>query len=245
MSVFNIDKSPLTDSSKRFKIPETILSDYENYLNTEVPHAVYDFQLIQDWYDQFNDGYEKVMLRAEHFPINWKSKVGNSDANHNFYTSYRVPIRKGDIVIREDGIICMLNWSIQRYINAQTTQAIDCNHRITITRDIPAVADNRGMLVTPATKKIIVDDLPCVMSEYGGRTDLTSSQGTPGVSSDSYSLVNMQYNEKTKEVRVGDEFEWGIFSWRVVNVNYAEVDITNTYGILTLGIRRIAGESLV
>lgn len=244
MSVFNITESPLTESTKQFKIPETILSDYKNYLNTDVPHAVYDFQLIQDWYEQFREGYKKTMLRAEHFPINWKSKVGNSDANHNFYTSYDVPIRKGDIVIREDGVICMLNWTIQRYINAQTTQAIDCNHRITITREVPAEADRRGMLVAPAGTKVIVDDLPCVMSEYGGRTDLVNSQGTPGISSDAYSMVNVQYNEKTKQIRIDDELEWGFYRWRVTNVNYAEVDITNTYGILTLGIRRIAGENL-
>lgn len=84
------------------------------------------------------------MLRAEHFPINWKSKMGNSDANKNFYTDYDVTIRKGDMCIREDGLIVMLNWSIQHYINAQTTQAIECNHRITIKRHIRAAADKRG-----------------------------------------------------------------------------------------------------
>lgn len=242
MSVFNIPPAKLTDSTRQFAIPETIQSDYRNYLHSDIPNAVYDFRLLRSWYDQFTEE-EPVMLRAEHFPINWKSKMGNSDANKNFYTDYDVKIQKGDMCIREDGLIVMLNWSIQHYINAQTTQAIECNHRITIKRHINALADNRGFKINDAYDKIIVDDLPCVMSEYAGRPDYAAAQNTPGINADMLTVVNLQWNDFTKEVRIDDTFEWCNSTYRIINLNYSEVDIDRTFGVVTLGARRIAGEN--
>lgn len=241
MSVFNIPPVKLTDSTRQFVIPETIQSDYRNYLHSDVPNAVYDFRLLRSWYDQFTDE-EPIMLRAEHFPINWKSKMGNSDANKNFYTDYDVKIQKGDMCIREDGLIVMLNWSIQQYINAQTTQAIECNHMITIKRHVDATADKRGMKLEDAHDEVIVNELPCVMSEYAGRPDFAAAQNTPGIHADMLTVVNLQWNEYTKEVRVGDIFEWANSTYRVINLNYAEVDINRTFGVITLNARRVAGE---
>lgn len=243
MSVFNIPPAVLTDSTKQFTVPPTIMSDYKNYLHSDIPNAVYDFRLLRSWYDQFTEE-KPLMIRAEHFPINWKSKMGNSDANKNFYTDYDVEIKKGDMCIREDGLIVMLNWSIQHYINAQTTQAIECNHRVTIKRHINALADNRGFKINDAYDKVIVDDLPCVMSEYAGRPDYAAAQNTPGINADMLTVVSLQFNEQTKNVRIGDEFEWCYSTYRIINLNHSEVDIDHTFGVITLSARRVAGEDL-
>ena len=55
MSVFNVPDAVLTDSTRRFEIPRTILSDYTNYLHTDVPNIVFDFRILNSWYDQFTD----------------------------------------------------------------------------------------------------------------------------------------------------------------------------------------------
>lgn len=49
MSVFRIPKTVLTDSSRQFMIPKTIMSDYTNYLHTDVPNVVYDFRMLNSW----------------------------------------------------------------------------------------------------------------------------------------------------------------------------------------------------
>lgn len=118
------------------------------------------------------------------FSIEWKSKVGNSDANSNFKTGYGVPIRKGDIVIREDGSIYMLNWSVQRHPNNQSTQAVDCNARLEFTRHVDERVDDRGYLLEEAHEEIIAPELPCVFSEYTGRPDYAASYNTPGIAAD-------------------------------------------------------------
>lgn len=241
MSVFKIPKVKLTNSERSFLIPPTIMSDYTNYLHTDVPNVVYDFRILNSWQDQFTED-KPVYIRAEHFPINWKSKVGNSDANKNFYTDYTVPIKKGDIAIREDGLITMLNWSTQQYINAQTTQAIECNHYLTVVRDVDAVADERGFVSTPAHTETIVDNLPCVMSEYAGRPDFAVAQNTPGINADMLTNVSVQWNEKTKNILIGDKFVQLNHVYRVINFNWTEVDINRTHGVIILNARRIAGE---
>lgn len=111
------------------------------------------------------------------------------------------------MVVREDGLIAMLNWSTQQYINAQTTQAIECNHFITIVRDVDMKADELGFIIEPAHTEEIVDNLPCVMSEYAGRPDYAVAQNTPGINADMLTNVSLQWNEKTKNILIGDKFE--------------------------------------
>jgi len=101
----------------------------------------------------------------------------------------------------------MLNWSVQEYINAQTTQAIECNNMITIRRKVEAMADKRGFKLDDSYEEIIVDDMPCVMSEYAGRPDFAINQNSPGIHADMLTVVNIQYNDRTKNIKIGDEFE--------------------------------------
>ena len=243
MSVFNIRPAVLTDSTREFVVPPTILSDYKNYLYSDKPHTVYDFQILKNWYDKFKD-IERVYIRAEYTPINWKSKVGNSDLNKNFRTDYDVKINKGDLCIREDGLIVMLNWQIQEEPNAQATQAIECNHMVTIKRSYDAVADKRGYKLFDAHDEIIVDSMPCIMSEYAGRPDFSAAQNTPGISADMLMICQLQFNEYTNSVRIGDTFEYDSFTYRIVNRVSVEVDISKTYGVIRFEARRVAGEDV-
>ena len=254
MSVFNIKPSPLTGSTREFLIPPTILSDYENYLMTEVPNAVYDFELLHDWCAWYDKDREKYMLRAENFPINWKSKVGNSDLNFNFFTDTHQDIRKGDIVIREDGTIMMLNWDIQIYINAKTTQSIECNHWLEVVRHVPAKADKRGMMMIPAHDEQIVRATPCVMSEYAGRPDFMVSQNAPGIHADMLTVCEVQYNEETAKIDEMDTFAYGNYTYRVIHIDQSQImklgkvdengDIISVpYGVVKLYVRKVAGEN--
>ena len=144
----------------KFYIPLTLEQDFIDWLKTDVPNINYDFELVLDWYARSQTGYAPVSLRAMLFSIEWKSKVGNSDASSNFKTSYEVPIRKGDIVIREDGSIFMLNWTVQRHPNNQSTQAVDCNASLEFTRHVDETLDERGYLLEEAHDEVIAPAIP-------------------------------------------------------------------------------------
>ena len=51
-------------TKSRFYIPPTLASDFTEFLDNDVPNAVMDFELLQDWYTQFEDGYEPVVIVA-------------------------------------------------------------------------------------------------------------------------------------------------------------------------------------
>lgn len=205
----------------KFYVPPSLEQDFRDWLKTDISHTNYDFELVRDWYARDEAGYAPVYLRAQYTPINWKSKIGNSDANSNFKTSYDVPVRKGDIAIREDGTIYMLNWKIQHLPNNQTTQAIDCNATLTFTRHMDETVDDKGFLVEEAREEIIVPSLPCVYAEYAGRPDYAANYNTPGVSPDHLLTVQVQWNGKTRNLRTGDEF-------RLLHSQYRVVDLVGT-----------------
>lgn len=174
-------------------------------------------------------------------PIDWKSKIGNSDMSTNFKVSKRTHIRKGDMVIRQDGTIYLLNWNIQDHPNNWATQSTECNAYIEFIRAVPEVTDARGMLISEATTEVIAPSIPCIHTEYAGRPDYMASQGNPGINADHLITVNMQWNSKTQNIQINDEFKLGAFMYRVINVSIAEVQIDHEYGVLTLNAKRIAG----
>jgi len=209
---------------------------------TDAPGANYTFELVRDWYARQETDYEPVFVRGMYFPINWKSKIGNSDANSNFKTNLRVAIRKGDIVIREDGMIYMLNWKVQRHPNNQSTQAVDCNAYIRFIRDVDEVLDGQGYLVEPAREKEIASEIPCLYADYAGRPDYATAFNTPGIVPNHLLTVQVQLNPWTKGIRINDRFRLMGYGYHVIHLMHNEVDINGQYGIINIVARKTAGE---
>lgn len=159
----------------------------------------------------------------------------------NFKTTHDVRIQKGDMVVREDGMVYLLNWNVQNNPNNQASQSIECNAALTFERDIPETVDRNGYLIEPAGRKIIVNELPCVHTEYAGRPDYVISQGAAGIAPDHLITVSLQWNPTTAGIRIDDEFVLGAFTYRVINVSIAEVSISQDHGVLTLNAKRVAG----
>lgn len=85
---FHIVRTNYTDSSRSFYVPPTSKSDYINLLNTQIDNFTETFTVLTDWYAQFEPGYKPVQIRGTLYPIDWKSKIGNSDMSDNFKTAH-------------------------------------------------------------------------------------------------------------------------------------------------------------
>ena len=160
---------------------------------------------------------EELFIRATYFPVDWKSKVGNSDASANFKTDWQHLIHKGDIVIRESGEILMLTWDIKEHMNNQATQAQICNLPLTVRRHVEAKTDKRGYITEPAHDEDIVTKHPATFTTYAGRPDYIAQTGVPGINPDSLMSGQVQFNGATKNIRINDEFEFGGFTYRIIN----------------------------
>lgn len=129
---FKIVRTEYTDSTHRFYVPPTSKSDFVNLLNTQIDNFTGTYEILSDWYAQFEDGYEPMLVRGTYYPIDWKSKIGNSDMSNNFKIGYGddFPVlEKGDMLINEKGEVMILNWMVSRHINNQASQAMQCNAR--------------------------------------------------------------------------------------------------------------------
>lgn len=228
-------------SIKDFRPPRTIESDFKRLLAHDVPYVNFTFDLIHDWYDHMASDASHTYIRAQQTPIDWKSKIGNSDMSTNFKVPHDVEIYKGDMVIREDGKIYLLNWMIQNHPNNQATQSILCNTALTFLRERKEETDDNGYVIKDAGWDVIVDELPCVHTEYAGRPDYVISQGAAGIAPDHLISVSLQWNSHTREIKIDDQFRLGDYTYRVINVSLSEVDIDMEHGVLLINAKRVAG----
>lgn len=231
-------------SSTQFYVPPHIQTDFMNYLDTDVPNVNFTFEIVSDWTLRGGIGYTPTYLRAEMYPINWKSNFGNADNTMNFKTDLRVPINKGDIAVREDGQIRQLNWKVEKHVNDQTTQAQECNLMITIERMMDEVVNPlTGMLVVEGGYEAIVSDHPCAAYQYDSRPYYDVHINAPGVAPDVTTIFQIQWNTGTRNIRIGDEFDWFVDRYRISNIDYGGIDVSGTNGVLKLHARKVAGGS--
>lgn len=217
---------------------------------TEDPYTG-ETETHNDYYALDEDGtyaqteeYAPEYIRAQQTSIDWKSKIGNSDMSTNFKTDYTHEIQKGDYVIREDGMLFMLNWNITLHANNQATQSTECNAVVDVTRMFPDETDDRGMLIQAGGRRPVASRLPVNHTEYAGRPDYSGASGQAGMHPDHLITVTCQWNTTTRKIRLDDEFVIGDFTYRVMNISLAEVNIDKDYGILVLNAKRVAGGSV-
>ena len=230
-------------SHENFRPPSQIETDFRRLLDHDVPHINFTFEILHNWYDKDVEGYKPIYIRAQQTPIDWKSKIGNSDMSTNFKTSYETPIQKGDYAIREDGALYMLNWNITNHANNQATQSVECNAVVDFTREFPPEVDPNTGIQTgkDGGRRVIVAQIPISQSEYAGRPDFSGSSGQAGMHPDHLISVYLQWNPTTRTIRLDDEFILGDFTYRVINISLAEVQVDRDHGVLTLNAKRVAG----
>ena len=188
--------------------------------------------------------YKPEYIRAQQTSIDWKSKIGNSDMSTNFKTDYTHDVQKGDYVIREDGKLYMLNWNITLHANNQATQSVECNAIVDIMREAPDETDDKGFLINERGLRPVCAGLPISHSEYAGRPDYSGASGQAGMHPDHLISVYCQWNPATRKIRLDDQFVLGDFTYKVINISLAEVQIDKDYGVLTLNAKRVAGGSV-
>ena len=124
----------------------------------------------------------------------------------------------------------MLTWDVKEHMNNQATQAQICNLKLTLKRHVQPVADARGFIQTPAHDEHLLAAHPATFTTYAGRPDYISQPGVPGINPDSLMAGQVQFNSATRRMRINDEFEYGGFTYRIINIDWTEVNYEQTAG---------------
>ena len=242
-------------TSKRFRVPRTLAADFDAFLNNDIPNTVMDFELIHNWYDRLDENYKPKYIRGELYPDSTKSRYENTDNNMNIRCSLTSGIQKGDIVIEPDHTIYILDWDGHKESNNIPSRALRCNlylqvyeHENAFTDEEGYVIDDEGFVVNnepfvsdDEKRKIICHDIPANAYRYDGRPEFVAVSGTPGTIAGVLTLMTVQYNDQTKNIKIGHYFDWQNATYEIVDVNYVGVDITSTFGTLKLQAKRAAG----
>lgn len=245
-------------TSKRFRVPRTLAADFDAFLDRDIPNTNMDFELLRDWYDKFKDDYVPQYIRGEIYPDSTKSRYENTDNNMNIRCSLTSGIRKGDMLIEPDHTIYILDWAIHKESNNSPSRALRCNLFLTVYEHEAPFVDDEGYAIDDDgfvisgekynvpdpeqdNRVIIVDRLPANAYRYDGRPEFVAVSATPGAQAGVLSLMTVQYNEQTKNIKIGQYFDWGGNTYEIVDVNAVGLDIHQRYGTLKLQAKRAAG----
>ena len=228
-------------TNKRFYIPPTLASDFTEFLDNDIPNTVMDFTVYHNWYDQFEDEYVPQVVRGELYPDTSKSRYTNTDNNMNIRCDVNSGIHKGDILKDENNNIYILDWEVHLQSNNAPSRALRCNMYLTIERHRPELTDDDGYLVAEEEWETIVDNLPSNAYRYDGRPEYSAIAATPGITPNALTLMTVQYNNQSKNIRIGDRFLWGNEYYEIVDVNRIGLSLDGTFGCITLQAKKAAG----
>lgn len=242
----SLDEMPVSKLEKMYELGTRILRKSVNVAepDEEPQYEITYYALSEDGSYEETEDYEPEYIRGQQTSIDWKSKIGNSDMSTNFKTDYTHKIEKGDYVVREDGLLFILNWNITLHANNQATQSTEINAIVDITREFPPVVNEKGYVIDPGGRRPVAPGLPISHSEYAGRPDYSGASMQAGMHPDHLITVSCQWNKTTRQIRLDDEFILGDFTYRVMNISLAEVQVDKDYGILTMNAKRVAGGSV-
>lgn len=228
-------------SSSRFYVPRTLASDFTNFLQNDIPGAVGDFTLIGDWYAR--DEVSPTIIRGEIYPDTTKSRYSNTDNNLNFRSDVHSGIKKGDMLIGPDETMYLLDWEVPPQPNNAMSRALRCNLQTTFSRYAAEEVDQDGYLIREEGWTQIAEDIPCNAYRHDGRLEFSANSTLPGLIPNTITLLSVQFNEKTKNIKTDDIFTWGNETYVVADVNLVGVNMAGTSGVIQIQAKKKAGGS--
>lgn len=200
-----------------------------------------DFELLPDWFAKNEPDYEPHKIRMEIYPDTSKSRYVNMDNVSNVRAAVDSGIKKGDMIIAPDGTVYLLDWAVALQSNNAPSRALRCNMLLSMMRYHEEETDADGYLVAEEGYAPLFDNLPVNVYRYDGRPEFSAISGTPGISPDALTIVTIQYNSKTKDIRADDKFIWTGETYVVIDVNYSGVYYLKDAGIIVLQCKKMPG----
>ena len=206
--------------------------NFNRMIASDIPGQNWDCTLI----DCHGNGIDNAIRHGEPARCVCYDKGGRSGLP-TFRTSLNDPICMGMMVwIREQGMHYLLTKRPQKNVDSYSTQATPCNKELTFTKDMPPVVDAEGYIIDPGGTREIVRDMPCVVKHS---QQISTAQGTPGMTVEDVLTVTMQLNRHTKGIDVGAEAVVDRQAYKVRDVLTEGTD--SPCGLLILTLQREAG----
>ena len=105
----------------------------------------------------------------------------------------------------------------------------------------PDDAPEVEILIDENGYQTIAEEIPCNAYRYDGRPEYASVYGSAGISPNALTMMSIQYNQQTKNIRTNDQFVWNNEVYIVIDINPVDINLGGQTGILSLQCKRKAG----
>lgn len=99
-------------------------------------------------------------------------------------------------------------------------------------------------MIQEAGNVIIANKIPCNSYRQDGRLEYTTNSEKPGLIPNTVTMLTVQYNEQTKNLRVNDIFIWHDSEYEIADIDYVGVNLNNTSGTLSIQAKKKVGGSI-
>lgn len=209
-----------------FYVPPNLQNDFQDALNSQLGTSF----IIN--FDKNNT------TRAIVKEIDFRAKSDESIRNEKpMYADININIEIGDYL--QDGNDTYVVTQLQKmtFPKCYKLFAHVCNNKITITTYHQALYDGQGAIISPEGDSNIVENIYCSVDE-GSFQFASNSNGIGVVPTDEVTIA-LQYNDKTKNIDIGNNFYWFGKKYEIISTNYSQVDSDKGVGLLLFSGKKL------
>lgn len=208
-----------------FYIPPNINNDFQNALNSNLGTSfIINFNSLD-------------IVRAIVPELDYRAKQNGTNGTKPLYSEID-KLKIGDYIQDDENTYIVAFLKNQKFPLCSKIQAQVCNSKVTISHFQKEVTNNNGDIITPESDVQVAADIYSVvmLSGYEFRT----SSGSVGIVPNDLIGLQIQFNDITKNVQIGDTFYYFGSKYRIENIDYSQVSIDLSYGIMLLFARKIS-----
>lgn len=207
----------------RFYIPPNLQRDFTDSLNALGTDAVINF-----------DPLNKVKVRLD--KVNYRTRNGITNSDDVVFAELSSNLKMGDYLSYKNETMLITQLKENEFPKCYEFTTTTCNTKLNVTRYQLMVQDEDGNIITPEGDVNIAEDLFC--STLFNSFQFKTTVGNVGVVPENQLLISCQFNDITKDVKIGDKFVW-FDEYRIISIDRSQIDISNLYGLLSFNAERV------
>lgn len=211
----------------RFYIPPNLQGDFTDSLNTLGIDTVVNFVPTNT-----------IKVRLD--KVNYKTKGGIVSSDEVVFAELTSNLKMGDYLTYKNETMLITQLKSNEYPKCLEFTTTTCNTKLTITRYEDMVQDEDGNIIAQAGDHAIVSDLYC--STLFNNFQFKSNSGNVGIVPTDTLAIGCQFNDTTKNIKIGDKFIWFDGNYQIIGLDFSQVDILGDYGMLSFNAEKVISQ---
>ncbi|MBU3186652.1 hypothetical protein [Clostridium estertheticum] len=212
----------------RFYIPPNLQRDFTDSLNALGIDTVVNF-----------DPLNVIKIRLD--KVNYRTKGSIVSADEVVFAELTSNLKMGDYLQYKNETMLITQLKSDEFPKCLEFATTTCNTKFTITRYQTGTWDDNENVIIPEGDNPIATDFYC--STIFESFEFKVGTGQVGIVPTNQIISTCQYNTDTGNIVVGDTFIWMKQTYRVISLNYEQLDISGLYGLLSFNAEKVISDA--